>query len=138
MMSPNEYKHLHTTPSFQEYGTVYPGHPVVTAAFILHHYQDDISKAFERNDAGFMKAAGDQRIPGAGDAVYAGLDLIRYVQDGLMTIDQAIEYGIQEWTRLRNQGGYKDRTIPGNIEACVYAPKFREYAEKCIVVRKKE
>lgn len=126
----------HTEPTFVRHGTVYPGHPVVIAAYIMHYYQDDIDSAFEpcRKGNGWPNAAGDERIPGAGDAIYAGLELIRIIRDKRATIEEVFEFGIKRWTLMRNasSSAFKDRVIPGNLEACVYGTAFKTYAEKLL------
>lgn len=83
--------------------SVYPGHPTVLAYLILLAYADNINEAFARGRQ-YPNALEDvRRIPGAGGNVYAALDVIRYVRDGTLSVEEAIEWADKQWAACDSQ-----------------------------------
>lgn len=107
---------------------VYPGHPLTIATFILLKFRDNLDFAFAPSDHGWPNALSDTDVPGAGDAVHAGLDLVKKVRDGLLTPEEAVEYADKRWTDFRTNCGYEDRLEPGRLEAEKIRPDFLRLA----------
>jgi len=116
----------------REVGTVYPGHPLTIASFILRKYEGQLDVAFETSSHGWPNALSDGDIPGAGDAVYSALQLLKEVREGVFTPDEAVEVAIARWTKERETCGYRDRLEPGNEEARSLAPDFVDLAKRCL------
>ena len=105
---------------------VFPGHPLVIAVAILRKYSD-VSKAFVKEEGhNYANALEDIDIPGAGGCVNSALDAIRYVQNGLMGINKAVEWCRDTWDRIDDNATNKpDRYFLGIKEAEEYEAEFR-------------
>lgn len=74
---------------------VYPGHPVVIAYMVTQKYPSfEEAVALGRQ---YPRALEDSDIFGAGGSVYAALDLLQYVQKGVLTLDAFIERADKSW-----------------------------------------
>lgn len=112
--------------------TVYPGHPLVVATFILSKYGDDLEKAFAPNEFNNAAALADGDIPGAGDCVDSALDLLRDVMDGATTPTQAIEAAKKRWSYERANCGYAEALRAGEWQAAQLEPEFLELMQKAV------
>lgn len=106
--------------------TIFPGHPLVIATIIMKHYPN-LDEAFaKKEDHSFPNALEDQNIPGAGGNVYSALDALRYVRDGLMGIDKAVEFCNEVWASCDdNQRLHPEKYERGMAEAKEYEMVFR-------------
>jgi hypothetical protein len=87
---------------------VYPGHPIHLALEIMALFPS--VKAASVPGRQFSVALEDHRIPGAGSAVGTALALLRLVEQGKLSPEQAVETSKEWWTENR-----KDDHA-GNIE----------------------
>lgn len=79
----------------------YPGHPVILACMVMDRYPD--LDAAVRREAGreFGNALSDNFIPGAGCAVHAALDTLRYAQEH--GLEAAYAHAERYWTGWEQQ-----------------------------------
>jgi len=105
--------------------TVYPGHPVTIATFILLKYKDNFQDAVTPvGDYGFLRALTDQDIPGGGGCVHQALDLLRMVKDGRLSPEEALEHGKGMWVRRCEGGDHPEKLDAGNREAEAISEDF--------------
>lgn len=104
--------------------SVYPGHPITVALEIMLAYERDLDKAFapsigkDGTPDGWCDAVGNSVISGAGGNVYLGVDLLRHIKDGDMTLSEAIEWGMKTWERQTKIGGdHRDQFEKGQEQA---------------------
>lgn len=116
------------------HSTVYPGHPITVASFILTKYGDDLGKAFEMTGGlhSCPRALADSDIPGAGDCVYRALSLLKRLQEGTLTPTQAIETAKKSWIEERTRCGHRDSLEPGILEAQSVEEDFLALVAKAI------
>lgn len=105
----------------------YPGHPCTLALLILRKYPR-IADAFVPAEHVFPEALGDSDIP-CGSAVDAALGLIRYVRNGTLAPDAAIQWGVDHWKR-DTDGVFRDRYPEGVAEEASVLPALREALAK--------
>jgi len=109
---------------------VYPGQPLVSAAFIVQLFDSPEQAAQECIDRygkgmGFCRAEGEAEIPGAGgQATKAVGCLLAYREHG--SIDQVIEDLHAQWRRTVFPGNFGDRYEPGMERAKTIEPALRE------------
>lgn len=100
------------------HATVYPGHPVTIATFILLKYKDDFEAALAPvGEHEFLRALTDSDIPGAGGCVHQALDLLRKVRKGHLSPEEALEEGKEMWVRRCKGGDHPKNLDAGNQEA---------------------
>lgn len=103
--------------------SVYPGHPITVALEIMLAYERDLDKAFApsiRKDGthyGWCDAVGNSAISGAGGNVYLGVDLLKHIKEGNMTLSQAIEWGMKTWERQSGTAGDQEKFQKGQEQA---------------------
>jgi hypothetical protein len=98
---------------------VYPGHPTVIAYVIMHLY-NGLPKAMERTDWGTPRAVEAPRFPGSGTAVHSALDVLGYVQKGLMSVEDALREADRLWAV-----SCKDTTSGKHLEGMAQAIAIR-------------
>lgn len=103
----------------------YPGHPLVLAAAIMSIFPS-YKEANAPTQYGWCEAVGDNRIPGAGDHVYAAMRCLSIGADG-GTADQMIEYAKDYWNE-GGAGGHAKNIEAGKRQAEAIEPSFRELA----------
>lgn len=105
---------------------IFPGHPLVIATIIMKCYPS-LDEAFIKKEGhDYPNALEDQNIPGAGGNVWFALDAIRYVREGLMSIDRAVEWCNEKWDQVDDNAVRKpERYFKGIEEAREYEAVFR-------------
>jgi len=116
--------------------TVYPGHPLTIATFILAKYGTsgvDLAVAFAKNvsEDGYPcpNALADVDIPGAGGCVYSALDLLQNIRTGVCTAEGAVDKAAQMWREQRTLD-HNDKLDAGVAEAKVIEGDFLLLARK--------
>lgn len=74
---------------------VYPGHPIIGACLVMDRYPDLASALARRPGSDFGNALSDGFIPGAGCAVHAALDTLRFAQT--QGLDAAYAHAARYW-----------------------------------------
>lgn len=115
------------------YEVIYPGHPLVIATLILNKYRENLAEAFEKSQWGWPNALSDNDIPGAGDAVHSGLDVLYYIRHEIRTPEEAVQESLKFWSDLRGQSSaYRDKVDSGNAQALQCAPDFLKLVSEYI------
>lgn len=105
----------------REFG-VYPGHPLIIAYEIMLAFEGDLDKAFapsyDKNGEklGWCEALSDSRVSGAGGCVHNGVRLLKYIQDGVLTPLEALDWCDGLWAYARSSD-FADRIDEGQEQA---------------------
>ena len=108
---------------------VYPGHAITIAYFITFHYQSFSSAVEKKTNESCAQCLGDNRIPGAGGCVYSALDMLSYIMNGTLSIDEAFEFADKAWAYVDDQKSSANRHarwLKGQEQADKIKPKLRE------------
>ena len=103
---------------------VYPGHPVTCALLVLLAYPTVLAEAwapYSKQDPWYA-CESYMNTPTAGGNLSMGCDLIRYVLEGVMNIDDAIAWGDRGWG---GAGGHPQYVAPGQEQADRVKPRLR-------------
>mgnify|MGYP001566121764 CR=1 FL=1 len=110
--------------------TVYPGHPVTIATFILLKYKDNFLDAITPvGEYRFLRALTDSDIPGAGGCVHEALYLLKLIRDGHLTPEEALKQGKDMWVRRCEGGDYLKNLDAGRLEAEAISEDFLRLAQ---------
>lgn len=97
---------------------VYPGHPVILACMVMDRYPSLLAaRGTDQLSPTFGNALSDSFIPGAGCAVHAALDVLRYAQ--VVSVEAAYELAESYWHGWERQ---HPNNVPGAAkgrEQCV-------------------
>ena len=96
--------------------SVYPGHPLTIAYVISVAFPALADALAKHGDYPAHEALADVRIPGAGSAVWNGIDFLTRVRDGVCTPEQAIEWAENQW-RHDTSNGHLSAYQPGQAQA---------------------
>lgn len=111
-------------PELTQVQTVYPGHPVTIAYFILRTFSSP--DAANKRGENFKAALTHKDIPGAGGCVHAALDFLDRAH--VAGIENALTWARERWLS-ETSDGYKDKRDPGQAEADMLTPYVRELFE---------
>ncbi len=105
-------------------GAVYPGHPLTLAHLIVLSFPSLGAALHKEPDATYGVALSSGAIPGAGSNVHAALDLMRYACS--LGLEAAIAWGDEYWASCTSGANFGERTAPGQAQADILKPAFRE------------
>jgi len=103
---------------------IYPGHPIVIAAFIVDQYATRaMAEEGSAEHPHIAKSLRNNNIPGPRYAIYAALDFLWFTKvDGL---DKAIAMADHHWVSSAC-GIYQDRFEQGNQKAALVLAQYRD------------
>lgn len=100
---------------------IYPGHPVTIAYIIIcvfPTYEEAFAKGIH-----CWAAIESVDIPGAGSSVYNALDMLRYLHNGIIDFDKAVEIAEHDWDCLTSDSF---SLFKGQEQANRFKEKLRE------------
>lgn len=80
---------------------VYPNHPIIGACMVMDRYPNLVAALERRPGSEFGHALSDSFIPGAGCAVHAALDTLRFAQT--QGLDAAYAHAARYWDGWEEQ-----------------------------------
>jgi hypothetical protein len=102
---------------------IYPGHPTVLA-FLITQVFKTYEEAFVRTESNVYAALGSMDVPGAGGNVYAALDLLGRLHDGVPP-KEALYIADNFWDRQSSQTtDNTDKWRAGQSQAERYKPRL--------------
>ena len=103
---------------------IYPGHPLVVAVAALQVFPSAKAALGPCPKGQWSAMVGCGAVPGGGDAVYAGDQVLRHIWIGTMTVTEAVVYADALWVAMTSGDNFPWQRGPGQEKAGKLRDRF--------------